>query len=262
MSSTLYVTGLFLTFVRILAILMTAPIFSSRTVPVVAKLGFAALLAYSLSPNSTELSSVPGVTTLFDGSPMGWLSLLLIVGKEVLVGIVIGFVSNLVFVFVGSAASLMGLQIGFRAANLFDPMTTTSTSALEQFYSMIVVALFLTVNGHHWLIKAIARSLEVAPLGTFTFQAITIERLIALTGETFSAAVRIALPVVAALLLADLGLGIMARAVPQMQVFFLGLPLKIGFGFLALALTLSLTLPLVENMASDMIAKALILVQQ
>jgi flagellar biosynthesis protein FliR len=261
MPSTTYLLSLFLIFVRILAVMMTAPVFSSRTVPTIAKVGFAGLLAILLTPDSANSVIQSSSSVLLGDSPLGWLSLSLIIGKEILVGIVIGFVCNLVFVIVGMAASLMGLQIGFRAANLFDPMTTTPTSALDQFYSLMVMTLFLTINGHHWLLRAVSRSLEVTPLGMFTFQEITIERLIVLTGETFAAGARIALPIVASLLLADLGLGIIARAVPQIQVFFLGLPLKIGFGLVALALTLSLTLPLVKNLAGEMIAKALILVQ-
>ena len=260
MPPTAYLLQLFLIFVRILAVLMTAPVFSSRAVPTIVKIGFAGLVAYLLAPNPQSATWIPGVGNPFTDSPTAWLSLVLVVGKETLIGVVLGFVSNLVFVIVAVAANLMGLQIGFRTANLFDPMTTMSTSALEQFYSMIVMLFFVTIDGHHWMLSAVSRSIEIAPLGMFVLRDITVERVIVLSGEILAIAVRMSLPVVASLLLTDLGLGVVSRAVPQMQVFFLGLPLKIGFGFVALALTLGLTLPLAKTTASDMVAKALVLV--
>jgi flagellar biosynthetic protein FliR len=290
MPSTFYLLSLFLIFVRILAVLMTAPIFSSRSVPSLAKIGFAGLLALTLAPMPADRSPLGnGSSFLITGQPLwaasqplraasqplwaasqvgsslstwpgGLLAFLLIIAQEVIVGVLVGFVSNLVFVAVGMAASMMGLQIGFRAANLFDPFTTASSSALEQFYTLLAVALFLTINGHHWLIRALARTFDVAPLGTFALSSVTIERLVALTGETFVAATRIALPVMGALLLADLGLGLVARAVPQIQVFFLGMPLKMGLGILALALTLVLTLPLVKELLGDAVGNSIAII--
>ncbi len=237
--------SLFLIFVRILAVLMTAPIFSSQAVPTAAKIGFAGLLSLIILPVETASAS----TSIW---PTRLLPFLLIAAQEVLIGTLIGFVSNLVFATVGMAASIMGLQIGFRAANLFDPFTTASTTALEQFYTLLSIALFLTINGHHWLIAALARTFDVVPLGTFVLNSITIERLMVLTGEMFVAATRISLPVLGALLLTDLGLGLIARAVPQIQVFFLGLPLKMGLGILVLAFTLVVTLPVIKELLAGM----------
>jgi flagellar biosynthetic protein FliR len=245
MPSTVYLLSLFLTFVRVLAVLMTAPIFSSQNVPAIAKIGFAGMLSLVLLPVETPSASLATW-------PTELLPFVLVVAQEVMIGVLIGFVSNLIFVAVGMAASIMGLQIGFRAANLVDPFTATPTSALEQFYTLLAAALFLTINGHHWLITALARTFEVAPLGTFVLKSITVGRLIAFSGETFVAATRIALPVAGTLLLADLGLGLVARAVPHIQVFFLDLPLKMGLGFLALALTLALTLPFVRDLFAGM----------
>jgi flagellar biosynthetic protein FliR len=157
------------------------------------------------------------------------------------------------------AAKMMGLQIGFQAANLFDPMSSAPSSALEQFYTLLALMLFLAINGHHWLIVALARTFEIAPLGAFVLTRFTIERLMVLTNETFITAIRIALPVIGTLLLADLGLGLVARAVPQVQVFFLGLPLKMGLGLLVLALTMVVTLPLVKDLLGNMVTNMLVI---
>lgn len=250
--STLQLQSLFLIFVRVLAILMIAPVFSQRSIPTPAKIGLAALLSLLFLPGVMPQSSSAAAPL-----PQDLPRFLLVVAQEILIGVLIGFVSNLVFVALDMAAKMMGLQIGFQAANLFDPMSNIPSTALEQFYTLLALLLFLAINGHHWLIAALARTFEIAPPGTFELTRLTTERLMALTNETFVAAIRIALPVTAALLLADLGLGLVARAVPQVQVFFLGLPLKMGLGFVVLALTMVITLPLVKDLLANMVTNIL-----
>lgn len=241
MPTTPQLLNLFLIFVRILAVLMTAPLFSNRAVPTIVKIGFAAILSMVLLPLPAPAPAIP--TDL--------LAFALAVVQEVLLGVLIGFVANLVFVAVGIAASMMGLQAGFRAANLFNPFTNVSSSALDQFYTLVAIALFLAVNGHHVLITALVRTFELVPPGTFVFSQMTFARLLAVFGQTFSTGVLLALPVVGTLLLTDVGLGLIARAVPQIQVFFVGLPLKVGLGFLTLALTMTITLPVIRDMFAD-----------
>jgi flagellar biosynthetic protein FliR len=248
--STQEILNLFLVFTRVLAILMTAPVFSNRTMPPVAKIGFAGLLALLILPISVPSDPLPLPTEL--------LPFLLVAAQEALIGVVIGFASNLVFQAIGIAAEMMSLQTGFQAARLFDPFTNAPSSALEQFYSLLVVALFLTINGHHLLLKALVQTFSLAPLGAFALTETTAGQLVNLTGGIFVNAIRIALPVIGTLLLTDFGLGLVARAVPQVQVFFLGLPLKLGLGLMTLAFTLSITLPvirdLLENIPVDVIS--------
>ncbi|HRV90567.1 MAG TPA: flagellar biosynthetic protein FliR [Anaerolineae bacterium] len=246
MLSTLQLFNLFLIFVRILAVFMSTPIFNSRSIPTLAKIGLAGLLSIIFLP-LLEIPSGAGLTVL----PTNTLSLVLMIAQEVLVGVLIGFVTGLVFTTVSIAASMMSLQVGFRSANLFDPFINTPTAALEQFYTLLAIALFLNINGHHWFIQALARTFQVLPLGSFVLDQITIERLVMFTGEIFISATRIALPVMGTLLLTDLGLGLIARAVPQIQVFFLGLPVKIGLGLVTLAFTLVLTAPLIKQLFSE-----------
>lgn len=248
MFSTLDLPRLFLIFIRVLSILMTAPIFSHRSMPTVAKIGLAGLVAFLLLPLQKNNSA----STLTSFMPF-----LLVIAQEVLVGVLIGFVSNLIFMAVDIAAKMMGLQIGFQTANLFDPMSNIPTSALEQLYILLVMILFLTINGHHWLITALTQTFVVIPVGTFVLSSLTVERLISLTSNTFIIGVRLALPVTGTLLLADLGLGLVARAVPQVQVFFLGLPVKLGLGFIVIAFTLSLTLPLLKTLFSQIVSNIL-----
>ncbi len=243
-----YLITLFLMFVRILAMFMTAPIFSSKNIPNTAKIGFSGILAMVLLP-------IDGVAP----APTELGPFVLAVAQEVLLGALLGFASNLVFVAVSMGAGMMGLQVGFRAASLFNPVFNASSAALDQFYSFLVAALFLAIDGHHWLILALSRTFKLVPVGTFAFTAITIDRLVSLTAQAFVAAVQIALPVVGVLLLADVGLGLIARAVPQVQIFFLSLPLKIGLGLLMLAFTLTVTLPMIKDYLSNTVGNLMAL---
>jgi flagellar biosynthetic protein FliR len=246
MPTILQLLNLFLIFVRILAVLMTAPLFSNRAVPTIVKVGFAGILSIIILP--MPLSSADAQLA---NLPTALLPFTLAVAQEILLGVVIGFVSNLVFVAVGIAANMMGLQAGFRAASLFNPFTNVSSSALDQFYTLVVIALFLALNGHHMLISTLVRTFDLVPPGTFVFGQVSFERLLFMFTQTFMAGVVLSLPVVGTLLLTDVGLGLIARAVPQIQVFFVGLPLKVGLGFLTLALTMAITLPTVKDMFAD-----------
>jgi flagellar biosynthesis protein FliR len=257
MPSTTQLLSLFLIFTRGLAVLITGPIFSQRSIPAPFKIGLAGLLSLLILPAAT--SHLNPVSTPF---PQDLPRFLLVVAQEILIGVLIGFVSNLVFVAVDIAAKIMGLQMGFQAANLLNPLNNTTGSALEQFYTLLALTLFLIINGHHWLIAALARTFDIAPLGTFVLTHLTLEHLMVMTNETFNTAIRISLPVGGTLLLTDLGLGLVARAVPHVQVFFLGLPLKLGLGLLVLALSMIVTLPLIKDLLTDMVKNVLIISSQ
>ena len=125
----------------------------------------------------------------------------------------------------------------------------------------MVIALFLSINGHHLLLQALTQTFKLVPLGTFALTEATIGQLVHLTGTIFVNAIRIALPVIGTLLLTDFSLGLIARAVPQVQVFFLGLPLKLGLSLMTLALTLSITLPVVRDLLANIPVDLLSLVK-
>jgi len=227
-------------------VLMTAPLFSNRSVPAMVKIGFAALLAMILLPFPATSGGA-----VAPQPPTELLGFTLAVAQEVFMGVMIGFVANLVFLSIEIAANMMGLQAGFTAATLFNPFTNASSSALDQFYTLIALTLFLAVNGHHMLIITLARTFQLVPPGTFVFTQLSLDRLLYIFNQTFIIGVNLALPVVGTLLLTDVGLGLLARVVPQIQVFFVGLPLKVGLGFFTLAMTMVITLPVVRDTFSN-----------
>ncbi len=224
----------FLLFVRILAILFTAPVFSQRSIPALVKVGLGGLLAYLLLQTTpAPLGPLPGSLGAF----------LLLVAREVFLGLLVGFMATLVLTGLIMAGSLVGNAMGLNIANQFAPLVTEPMTVMAQFYTLLTILLFFTLKGHHWLILAIAQTLQFAPLGTFQPGAGVLADLIPFSAALFEAALRIALPVFAAVILTDVALALVARAAPQANVFMVGLPVRV---LVALA-TLVIMLPFVGS---------------
>ena len=243
-----YFGNLFLVFVRVGAMLFSAPLLSGRAVPSTLKVGLALLLAFLLVPvNQSHFVEVP----------FEWLPLSLLVMKELGVGLIVGFVANLVFSAMQLAGQFIGLQIGFSLANVLDPIFSQSVSILDQIYTVLAGLIFLAIDGHHMLILAIQQTLDLVPVGALDINGPVVNQLITLTGGVFVAAARIALPIIASLLLADIALGLVSRTIPQMNVFIVGLPLKLFVGFFVIIFTL----PAVNNLAAAMFRSSFVDVQ-
>lgn len=252
--SAIHLLTLFLIFVRVLAVFMTAPFFNSRSIPTIAKIGLAGIFTLILLPMSQALLENDQISV-----PSGLPAFLMMIFPEILLGALIGYIGNLLFIAVTVAASLMGMEAGFRAANLLSPFMNIPSSALDQFYTLLALTLFLVMNGHHMLLRAIIHTFELSPPGTFFMGELATERLVVFTAQMFATAIQIALPVIGTLLLTNLGLGLVARVVPQIQVFFVGLPLKIGLGLITMAITLTMTMTVLKDGVTRMINDILLI---
>ncbi|HHX43207.1 MAG TPA: flagellar biosynthetic protein FliR [Chloroflexi bacterium] len=217
--------------VRVLAITMVAPVFSTSRYPAPAKIGLALVVAGIIVP------TLPPIEETWGLFPLAFL-----VGQEFLVGLIIGFCSLIAFVGVQMAATYIGLQAGFRMADMLNPnmpdLVQQQGSSLEQVYTVLVVLVFLAVDGHHWIIMGIQRSFDLAPVGPLALDGLAGERLVTLASTLFTIALSIAMPIMGTLLLLDVALAIIARAVPQVQVFFVGAPVKMALGLVTLILSL------------------------
>jgi flagellar biosynthetic protein FliR len=228
----LFVENWFLAFVRTLSVLAVAPVFSMRNVPTLVKVGLGAAIAYVLTlARSTQLAPLSGQLAPF----------LIAIAKETMVGLLIGFAAALAFAAFQVAAQAISLQLGFSLGAILNPGVALQGTASDQLYLMLATLFFLAINGHHLLLLSLGQTLEVAPLGTFTMQGGMVETLIRISSTAISAGVQLAMPILGAVLLTDLALGIINRAVPQMSAFIIGLPLKVFIGLLALLLALPAT---------------------
>lgn len=213
-----------------LSFFMIVPIFSYRAFPTVFKIGLAFFLTYIMF-FTVEISD----PIAFDGM----YPILLI--KEILAGLSIGLIAYIILSAIQTAGGMMDFQMGFAIANVIDPQTGVQSPILGQYLYMFSLLFLLSVDGHHLLIDGIYYSYQFIPIDE-PYLAFADENTIIIIAKAFSTmfiiAFQIAIPVVGSIFLVDIALGIVARTVPQMNIFVVGLPVKILVGFLLLTIVI------------------------
>ncbi|MDY0396378.1 flagellar biosynthetic protein FliR [Virgibacillus halophilus] len=215
-----------LVFVRVLGFFVTMPIFSYRTIPLPFKIGMSFYLAIAM-------------TYAVNDAAISWNSTFpVLLVKELFVGILIGLIAYMVLAAVQIAGGFIDFQMGFAIANVIDPQTGAQSPLIGQYFYMIALLFLLSVNGHHLLIDGIYNSYQFIPIDRFIpfSRDGIIDFVIDVFTNMFLIAFQIAIPIVGCLFLVDIALGIIARTVPQLNVFVVGLPLKILVSFIALVL--------------------------
>lgn len=216
--------------VRITSFFLVAPLFSMRGVPTPFKVGlafFITLLAFS--------GSVTEEPIIIDGF------YLFLIIKELFIGIALGFTAAIVVYTVQVAGAFIDFQMGFALANVMDPQTGTQVPIIGHFKYMLALLFLLVVDGHHLMLDGVMKSFQLVPVELISF---SIENediaqyMTSLFLHMFMSAMQMALPVVGALFLVDVALGILAKTVPQLNIFAVGFPLKILAGFMMLILVM------------------------
>ena len=212
------------------AMVFIIPIIGFEGTPSMVKAGLSLLLTFIVFPFST-----------FNYTPVSIqpLEMVLLFAREALIGLSIGFITTLLFYGIQMAGQIIGIQIGFGIISVMDPLTNVQISLIGQLYYMVSLLVFLAINGHHFLVRALVFSFEVIPLGSGTFSPGLAELMSTLSGLIFGTALQIAAPVMVTLILTDVGLGFIARVAPQMNVFIVGFPLKILIGLFVITLVIS-----------------------
>lgn len=234
-----------LIFCRITAFFVVVPVFSSRNIPMSFKIGlafFVSLVVFTARGT--------GIVVQED------LNLVLLIVREVLIGLLLGFIGYLMFMMIQTAGSFIDMQIGFSIANVIDPMSGVSAPLLGNFKYMIALLLFLGMNGHHYLLDAIVNSYNWVPLNNSVLEKMMdgslSDFLIRTFGQAFMLALQMSAPLVTALFLTDLGLAFLARTAPQYNVFVIGVPLKIIVGLALLMILMPTMAVLFQNLFSIM----------
>jgi flagellar biosynthetic protein FliR len=216
---------------RLSAAVVAAPLLGARGVPPQAKIGLAVFLTLIVLP----LQSEPLHT-----APPHLLQFAAMVGSEVIVGLAIGIAVGMVFHALEMGASLIGIQMGFGLDAVIDPTSGGTIGSLVQFYRIVVTLVFFAVNGHYLVIQGLLHTFEVVPPGSADLTLIAGDRVVPFFVSLFVVAVRIALPVTGALLLADVAMALVGRTVPQMNVLVVGFPVKIAVGLVVMAAAMPL----------------------
>lgn len=218
-----------LIFLRVGAILLTVPIFGSKNIPILFKAGLSFAISLLLYP-ILNLDKFP--------VQLGALSFGLGVISEVILGTIIGLSVRMVFAGMQLAGQLVGFQMGLAMANIIDPASSEQIPLLGELNNLLALLIFLAINAHHWFLRAMVDSFRLVPPFSFQFSSSLMDQLVALGGSMFVIAIKVGAPVIAALFLTTVAFGVAARAVPQMNIFFVAMPLKILVGLLFLGFSL------------------------
>lgn len=223
---------------RVGAAITTMPVISSRNIPAPAKIGASALLAFVLTPALPSGAAPVALQTPF----------ILAIAQELLIGLVFGFVVQVVFNGIQMTGQLLGIQMGLNVANTLDPLGQgAQVNYIDQLYSLLAGMVFLTINGHHQVIQALQASFDLVPLGRFALGQAVADDMVSLVAEATVISIRMGLPIAAALLLTDIAFLIIGRTAPQMNIFMVGQPVKIGVGLVAFFLALPVMVALMGD---------------
>jgi flagellar biosynthetic protein FliR len=213
---------------RILGLIAASPLFGNTSVPVSVKLALGVLLAAIMAP---AIPALPAV------DPLSMAGLLIVV-QEMLIGLAMGFAMRIAFAAIEMAGEVASLTMGLGFATFFDPQSSGRSSAVSQFLALIATMAFLAVNAHLVLLQALAESFVTMPVSATPLAAGAPFELVRWGGRIFSAGLQLSLPIVAALLITNVALGILTRAAPQLNIFGIGFPITLGVGFLVLSLSM------------------------
>jgi len=227
---------------RIGAVFFTIPPFMNNNIPGQVKALFTLAFALAIFP----LSAIE-----MDLNALSYFDVFSKIASEFIFGLIIAFMVTIVFTGVQVAGRFIDLNSGFGFSNIVDPMTQEEVTITSRFYFICAVTIFFVIGGHSFLIRAIAESYNFIPIGQFGFNSQTAGIIMRSFGDIFIIGFKIAIPVMASLFLTEVALAILSRAIPQIQVFLLGFPLKISVTFIVIALTLINTVPYLQSLFED-----------
>jgi len=235
---------LVLALARVGGLFIMGPIFAARMTPMMVRAGLVFFITLAMLP---LLGATPPALLAHAG-PMVLLGML---GFETLIGFVIGLIAQLTFGAVQMAGQLSGIQMGIGLSNLIDPQTQEHITSLAQWQNLLALLVFLSVDGHHMLIRAVADSFRVLPLGGGLPSAAGFGLVMNLAGGLFVVALKIAAPVMMLLLLVNAAMGVLSKLIPQLNVFIVGFPLNIAAGLFVLTASQPFTVRLLMTSFSE-----------
>ena len=222
--------GFLLTLIRVSFVVFMMPFYSGEYIPVQVKVAFCLVLTMAIWPHL----SFPG--ELLPRHPFGIMTLLL---GEAVLGLMLGLCVFFIFTAIQTGGEIMGFQMGFTMVTLADPMSGSQVSITSHLMYMVTFLIFLALDGHLHLLRALADSFTLIPPGGLRISGPLTGNILELSAGMFSLAVKIAAPVIAALFMVELTLALMGRAAPQMNLLTMGFPIKIAVGFFFIGILFS-----------------------
>ncbi len=231
-----------LVLMRVAPVIFMMPVFHSRNIPVRVKAGLTLIISLALLP------TVKIETVLFPSEP---LSFGFFAFSEVMIGFLLGFSVRLIFAGLQMAGEIAAFQMGFGMARVMDPQSGSESTVVTEFYYLIGLLFFLTVDGHHWFFKALSQSFHLLAPGEFQPREGLVQLFLRLSGRMFVLAIKIAAPILAIMILVQMALGIIARMIPQVNLLMSSFPLTIGLGLIFLGLSMDFVWPILKNLMDE-----------
>lgn len=224
---------------RILGLFSSAPIFSQSNFPMQARLGLGLAMTVLISPNLI-LSEIPDPISL-DG--------LIILINQFLIGVSIGFIMRIFFTAIELTGDLIGMSMGMGFASFYDPSTQAQTQVISQFLTMITILLFFNADMHLIVIDTLINSFQTIPIDSMHLNTNAFKTMGITGAQIFSLGLQLSLPIVTALLITNLALGVLTRAAPQLNIYGIGFPITMSVGFLMIFIALPyMILPFIQLM--------------
>lgn len=213
---------------RVLGLFAIAPIFGGLGVPRRIRLMIGLAVAFALIPGLPAMPSV---------SPGSWTGIM-IIAQQMIIGVLMGLTLRIVFAAVDVAGEMIGMQMGLSFALFYDPQNAGQSAVLSEFLGLLATLIFLAMNGHLLTLAVLSESFQLLPVGTSPLSGQGFAAAVSWAAVLFSAGVLLSLPIVAALLIANIAMGVLSRVAPQLNLFAVGFPVTIVSGFAVLTISL------------------------
>ncbi len=237
------IIGFALLLIRVSAFLVSWPVFGSVQVPQPVKVLLALLMTFTMFS-----------TVKYDAGLIGFdsLNLIMLALREAFVGVCLGFLCRLFFFAVGMAGNIISLTMGLAQAQLYNPALGTSGNSVEQFYTILGTIFFLAINGHHYMLGGLMQSLELIPVAYSFGDPLLFKSFGGVVMELFEIGVKLSAPVLVTIMFSNIAMGIIGRAVPQINVLITALPVNILVGFIVLMISIPLFVMQMTDLSESM----------
>ena len=223
-----WVVALMFPLSRVLGLITTAPVFSGTGIPQQFRVILGLVITIAIAPILPPMPDLPAAS---------WQSLF-VIAEQALIGAIMGLTLRIAFSAVDMAGDLIGLQMGLSFAVFYDPARGGQTPVVTEYLNLLATLLFLAMNGHLLAISALTQSFTLLPVSLTPYPAHGMSTFLTWSATLFSSGLLLSLPLVAALLIANISLGVLSRIAPTLNLFAVGFPVTLGAGLLVLMLSL------------------------
>jgi flagellar biosynthesis protein FliR len=236
------IQSFFWVLIRVSVIIFLLPLFGAKGVPTMWKAGLSVILAIVLLPSVPHVSKYPDTA----------IEIIISLASEIIMGFILALTVRIFFTAVQMAGHFMSFSMGFSMARAMDPQAEVQDSVVTEFMYILTILMFFAIDGHHIFIRALASSFKTVPPNAIFFNNAIPGILVKLSSDMFLIGVKLAAPMMVALFLSNLSLGIIARTVPQVNILMVGLPVNLAIGFIFLILTINSMSPFMTELFKKM----------